>query len=85
MQVKHGVLYLHQPLKHVGQRKEGDDNIFSAGLHRALHDNIHQGERGGRGGGEKNKHGEKTEEHRRDGQENKGVKEGLTGSGRQGF
>lgn len=25
------VLYLHHPLKHMGQREEGDEHIFSAG------------------------------------------------------
>lgn len=32
MQVKHSVLYLHHPLKHVGQREEGDENVSIGGL-----------------------------------------------------
>lgn len=47
VQVKHGVLYLHHPLKHVGQREEGDEHIFRGGLQCALDDNIHRGVRGG--------------------------------------
>ena len=35
-----GVLYLHHPLKHVGQREEGDEHIFTGGLQYALDDNI---------------------------------------------
>lgn len=36
MRVKHYVLYLHHPLKHMGQRKEGDEYIFTVGLLWAL-------------------------------------------------
>lgn len=39
MQVKHGILYLHHPLKHMGQREEGDEHIFIVGLQYALDDN----------------------------------------------
>lgn len=38
MQVKHSVLYLHYTLKHMGQRQEGDDHIFTCGLQCFLDD-----------------------------------------------
>lgn len=43
MQVKHTVLYLHHPLKHMGQREEGDEHVFIAGLQCAL-DSTHREE-----------------------------------------
>lgn len=80
MQVKHGILYLHHPLKHVGQREEGDKHIFFVRLQCALDDKTH---RVGRGGGGVNGHRKKTEERRQEGQENikgsKRVNLSLTG------
>lgn len=58
MRVKHGVLYLYHPLKHVGQGEEGDEHIFTAGLQCALDDNKH----GGGGGGKRRREEEWTKE-----------------------
>lgn len=41
MQVKHSVLYLHYTLKHMGQRQEGDEHIFTCGLQCFLDDGRH--------------------------------------------
>lgn len=35
------VLYLHHPLKHVGQREEGDQHIFGTGLQCVLSNRSH--------------------------------------------
>lgn len=53
LHVKHvTVLYLHYPLKHVSQREERDEHIFTVGFQCALGDDIHGKGRGrGRGRG----------------------------------